>query len=97
MLKSIPHADLTVLDPIWTTAYITRNHGDVVYDTLFGVDNACQALPQMAEGMTVENDAKLVKVTLRDGLKWYDGERVLARDCVASIKRCGGRDALRQT
>jgi peptide/nickel transport system substrate-binding protein len=97
VLKFIPHADLTVVDPIWTTAYITRNHGYLVYDTLFGMDNSYKASPQMAEGMAVENDGKLVKVTLRDGLKFHDGERVLARDCVASIKRWGARDTFGQS
>src|SRR5262249_51716518 len=37
-LRFVPHADLKVLDPIWTTAYITRNHGYLVYDTLFATD-----------------------------------------------------------
>jgi len=97
VLKFIPHADLTVLDPIWTTAYVTRNHGYLVYDTLFGMDNAFKVSPQMADGMTVENDGKLVKITLRDGLKWHDGEKVLARDCVSSIKRWGVRDTFGQT
>ena len=35
VLKFIPQADLRILDPIATTAYITRNHGYMVYDTLF--------------------------------------------------------------
>jgi len=97
VLKFIPHADLTVLDPIWTTAYVTRNHGYLVYDTLFGMDSQYRTSPQMAAGMTVENDGKLVKITLRDGLKFHDGERVLARDCVASIQRWGRRDTFGQT
>lgn len=97
VLKFIPHADLTVLDPIWTTAYITRNHGYLVYDTLFGMDSDYKTTPQMAEGMTVENDGKLVRITLRDGLKFHDGEKVLARDCVASIQRWGKRDTFGQT
>jgi len=97
VLKFIPHADLTVLDPIWTTAYVTRNHGYLVYDTLFGMDNAYAVSPQMAAGMTVENDGKLVRITLRDGLKFHDGERVLARDCAASIRRWGTRDTFGQS
>jgi peptide/nickel transport system substrate-binding protein len=97
VLKFIPHADLTVLDPIWTTAYVTRNHGYLVYDTLFGMDSNYKTSPQMAEGMTAENDGKLVRITLRDGLKFHDGERVLARDCVASIQRWGKRDTFGQT
>jgi peptide/nickel transport system substrate-binding protein len=97
VLKFIPQSDVTILDPIWTTAYVTRNHGYMVFDTLFGTDSAFKASPQMASGMTVENDGKLVRITLRDGLKWHDGERVLARDCVASIQRWAKRDPFGQT
>jgi peptide/nickel transport system substrate-binding protein len=97
VLRFIPQADVTVLDPVWTTAYVTRNHGFLVFDTLFGLDGNFKPSPQMAEGMTVENDGKLVRITLRDGLKWHDGERVLARDCTASIARWGKRDTFGQT
>ena len=97
VLKFIPQADLTVLDPIWTTAYVTRNHGYMVFDTLFGTDGALNPSPQMADGHTVDADGKLVRITLRDGLKWHDGEPVLARDCVASVQRWGKRDAFGQT
>ena len=96
VLRFIPQADLTVLDPIWTTAYVTRNHGFMVYDTLYGQDSTYKVSPQMVAGHVVENDGKLWKLTLRDGLKWHDGERVLARDCVASIQRWGKRDAFGQ-
>jgi peptide/nickel transport system substrate-binding protein len=93
LLKFIPQSDLTILDPIWTQAYVTRNHGFMVFDTLYGIDNQFRTQPQMLAGHTTENDGKLWKLTLRDGLKWHDGEKVLARDCVASIKRWGARDA----
>jgi len=97
VLKFIPQSDVTILDPIWTTAYVTRNHGFMIFDTLYGVDNQYKAQPQMVEGHTVDNDGKLWKLTLRDGLKWQDGEKVLARDCVASIQRWGKRDSFGQT
>jgi peptide/nickel transport system substrate-binding protein len=87
MLRFIPQSDLTVLDPIWTTAYVTRNHAFMVFDTLYGQDSTYKVSPQMVAGHVVENDGKLWKLTLRDGLKWHDGEKVLARDCVASIQR----------
>ncbi|MDE4911144.1 ABC transporter substrate-binding protein [Methylobacterium sp. 092160098-2] len=96
-LKFIPQADLTVLDPIWTTAYVTRNHGLAVFDTLYGTDARYAAQPQMVAGHTVENDDKLWRVTLRPGLTFHDGSPVLARDCVASIARWGKRDAMGQT
>ena len=97
VLKFIPQSDLTVLDPIWTTAYVTRNHGLMVFDTLYGTDNAYAAQPQMVAGHTVENDGKEWRMTLRPGLKFHDGTPVLARDCVASIKRWGKRDTAGQT
>ena len=92
VLKFIPQSDLAILDPIWTTAYVTRNHGYMVFDTLFSTNGKFEATPQMAAGMTIEEDGKLVRITLRDGLKFHDGEKVLARDCVASIQRWAKRD-----
>ncbi len=92
VLRFVPHADLTLLDPSSTTAYVTRNHGYLVFDTLFGQDTRFQAQPQMVEGVKTENDGKLWTLTLRGGLKFHDGEPVRGRDCVASLKRWGQRD-----
>jgi peptide/nickel transport system substrate-binding protein len=92
-LKFIPQIDLAFLDPHWTTAFVTRNHGYLVFDTLYGMDASYKVSPQMVEGHTIENDGKLWKLKLRDGLMWHDGTPVLARDCVASIKRWAKRDA----
>jgi peptide/nickel transport system substrate-binding protein len=87
VLKFIPQSDLTILDPIVTTVYTARNHGYMVFDTLFGMNSQFQMVPQMLDGFSVEGDGKVWKLTLRDGLLWHDGEKVLARDCVASLKR----------
>ena len=97
VLRFAPIADLGVLDPIVTTTYITRNHGYLVWDTLYGLDEAVRPRPQMAEGHTVEEDGRRVSIRLRPGLRFHDGEPVLARDCVASIRRWGARDSLGQT
>ena len=96
VLKFVPLADLAILDPHWTTSYQTRDHGYMVFDTLFGVDAQYRPQPQMLTGFTTDNDGKLWKLTLRDGLLFHDGEKVLARDCVASIQRWGKRDAFGQ-
>ncbi len=93
-LKFIPQSDLTILDPIVTTVYTARNHGFMVFDTLFGLDSQYKMQPQMLEGYTVEDDGRLWKLKLRDGLMWHDGEKVLARDCVASIRRWAVRDGI---
>ncbi len=96
VLRFIPQADLAVLDPHWTTAYVTRNHGYLVFDTLFGQDGHYKASPQMVEGALVEQDGRRWTLTLREGLKFHDGAPVLARDCAASIRRWGRRDAFGQ-
>lgn len=93
VLSFVPQADLAVLDPIWTTAYVTRNHGYLVFDTLFGQDAAFQPALQMLDAATTENDGRLWRLTLRPGLFFHDGEPVLARDCVASLRRWMARDA----
>src|SRR5271170_4458559 len=86
-IRFMPHADLASLDPVWTTADITRNFSLAVYDTLYGLDNTFRPQPQMAEGHQVEDGGKRWRITLRDGLLFHDGSKVLARDCVATIKR----------
>ncbi len=96
VLRFIPQADLAVLDPVWTTAYVTRNHGMMVFDTLFGQDNSYKAQPQMVQGFTTSADAKTWTLTLRDGLRFHDNTPVLAKDCVASVSRWGKRDAFGQ-
>jgi peptide/nickel transport system substrate-binding protein len=93
-LKFIPQSDLTILDPIVNTVYTVRNHGYMVFDTLFGMDGDTKIQPQMVEAFSVEDDGKLWKLKLRDGLLWHDGEKVLARDCVASIARWSVRDGV---
>src|SRR5213083_847235 len=95
-LRFVPHADLKILDPIWTTAYITRNHGYMIFDTLFALDENFKLQPQMVDKHTVSKDAMKYSFTLRDGLKFHDGAPVTAEDCVASLKRWGAKDALGQ-
>ena len=99
LLKFIPQSDLAILDPVWTTAYVTRNHGYMVFDTLYGQTGqkgGFKATPQMLAGHAIEDDGKTWKLTLRDGLLFHNGDKVLARDCAASIKRWGARDAFGQ-
>lgn len=96
-LRFTPQQDLVTLDPVTTTAYVTRNHGYMIFDTLYGMDATFGATPQMIEGHRIEDDGKLWTMTLREGLLFHDGERVLARDCVASIRRWARRDPFGQT
>src|SRR5881296_2611543 len=70
-LRFVPHADLKILDPIWTTAYITRNHGYLVYDTLFATDANLKIQPQMVEKYTASPNKMKWTFTLRDGLKFH--------------------------
>ncbi|MCA0326364.1 MAG: ABC transporter substrate-binding protein [Proteobacteria bacterium] len=96
-LRFTPQQDVVTLDPVTTTAYATRNHGYMVFDTLYGMDSTYTATPQMVEGHRIEDDGKRWTLTLRDGLLFHDGERVLARDCVASIRRWARRDPFGET
>jgi peptide/nickel transport system substrate-binding protein len=93
-LRFVPVIDLSYLDPVYSTAQVTRNHSYMVFDTLYGMDTSLTVHPQMVEGHRVDADEKLWTIALRDGLLWHDGEKVLARDCVASIRRWAKRDAL---
>ena len=95
-LRLVAHSDLKVLDPIWTTAFITRNHGYMVYDVLFSKDANGVIQPQMVGKYESSPDKLTWSFSLRDGLEWHDGKPVTAEDCVASIKRWAARDTLGQ-
>jgi peptide/nickel transport system substrate-binding protein len=97
VLRFIPQSDLTALDPVWTSVYVTRNHGYLVFDTLYGQDSSFRVQPQMVEGAVTEQDGLVWRLKLREGLLFHDGAPVLARDCVASIRRWAKRDAFGQT
>jgi peptide/nickel transport system substrate-binding protein len=92
VLRFVPQADLASLDPVWTTADVTRNHAHMVFDSLYGQDDSYRPQPQMAAGHTISADKLQWEITLRDGLKFHDNTPVLAKDCVASIQRWGRRD-----
>ncbi|MDR6871964.1 peptide/nickel transport system substrate-binding protein [Bosea sp. BE125] len=95
-LKFAPQANLTALDPIWTTATVTNNHGYYVYDTLYAHDLDMKPQPQMAEGHEVSADGKVWKIKLREGLVFHDGTPVKPADCIQSLKRWAQRDSYAQ-
>jgi peptide/nickel transport system substrate-binding protein len=95
-LKIVPEGDLPILDPVFTTATIVRNHGYMVYDTLYGMDVDYRMQPQMLAGHSIEDDGRRWILTLRPGLLFHDGTPVLARDCVASIRRYCAKDSFGQ-
>src|ERR1700712_4804790 len=94
-ITAVMHSDLRIIDPGFTTAYITRDHGYMVYDTLLATDSGFKIQPQMAD-WKVSDDKLTYTFTLRDGLKWHDGPPVTAEDCVASLKRWGANDGMGQ-
>ena len=87
---------MRITDPIITTAYIARNHGYMIYDTLFATDENFDIKPQMVKDYSVSDDKLTYTFTLRDGLKFHDGAPVTSADCIASIQRWGKRDGMGQ-
>ena len=92
VLRFVPHADLTIIDPYFSGAYITRNYGYMVYDTLFALDHEFRPHPQMVDSWKSSEDGLTWEFNLRDKLKFHDGQPVRAADVVASLKRWGQRN-----
>lgn len=92
-LRFVPQSDLKVLDPMYTTNYVTRNFGYMVYDTLFARDAAGMPRPQMVEKYTTSQDGRQWTFTLRPGLKFQDGSPVRSADCIASLLRWAKKDS----
>ena len=95
-LRFVPQANLTLLDPVFTTATVTSNHGYYVFDTLYSVGPDGVSHPQMAEGHTVSDDQLTWRIKLREGLYFHDGSPVRAADCIASVQRWSERDPFGQ-
>jgi peptide/nickel transport system substrate-binding protein len=96
-LRFVPTADLSSLDPHWTTTQTVGTHAYYVFDTLYGVNAKLEPKPQMAEGHSIEDNGRTWLIKLRPGLKFHNGEPVLARDCAQSLKRWSARDVFCQT
>ena len=96
-LRFVPQANLTLLDPVFTTAQPTVNHGYAVYDLLFGINGRFETKPQMAEGYILSNDGLTYLIKLRDGLLFHNGEPVRAQDCAPSLARWAKRETIGQT
>jgi len=95
-IKAVMHSDVKILDPIWTTAYIQRNFGYMVWDTLFAMDQNFEVKPEMVDKWSVSDDKLTWTFTLRDGLVWTTGAPVTSDDCIASIKRWAAKDSMGQ-
>ena len=91
LFRWVPHADLTILDPMFSTVFITNIHSQLIFDTLYGLDNQYQPHPQMASGHEVDGTGLIWTIKLRDGLKFHDGSPVRAQDAVASLNRWSKR------
>jgi peptide/nickel transport system substrate-binding protein len=96
ILRFVPQAALSNLDPVWTTIYVVRNASLLFWDTLYGVDSTLTPHPQMCQGHETAADGLTWTLTLREGLKFHDGEPVRAVDAVASVRRWMKRDLMGQ-
>ena len=95
-LRFIPEGNLANPDPIWTTTTVARNHGFMIYDTLYGQDSTLTSKPQMVEAHELSDDKLTWRFRLRDGLRFHDGTPVRGADCIASIARWTRRDGMGQ-
>jgi len=93
-LRFVPQANLANFDPIWGTQYVVRNAAALVWDTLYGVDANLTPQRQMVEAEEKSADGLTWTFRLRPGLKFHDGEPVLAKDVVASLTRWSVRDPM---
>jgi peptide/nickel transport system substrate-binding protein len=96
VLRVVPASDLAILDPIWTTATISQDHGYMIYDTLFGMTAEGRIQPQMVDSYETSPDGKTWTFKLRDGLEFHDGQPVTSEDVLASLQRWSRRDTMGQ-
>jgi len=95
-LRFVPQSDLSSIDPLWSVATVSVTHGYMVWDTLFGLDQALQPQPQMCERAETSPDGLTWTFTLRPGLVFQDNEPVRPADCIASLQRYMQKDPFMQ-
>lgn len=95
-VTAVMYSGVRLLDPVANSGYITQDHAYMIYDTLFALDAQQKIQPQMVDKWEVSPDNKTYRFTLRQGLKFHDGQPVKAEDCIASIKRWAEPDKLGQ-
>ena len=83
------NSDLKILDPIWTTAYVQRGFGYMVWDTLFALDEKLAGPARDGRQVGRLADKLTWTFTLRDGLVWSDGKPVTSEDCIALDQALG--------
>jgi peptide/nickel transport system substrate-binding protein len=96
VLRFVPQSNLPNLDAVAGTQYVVRNAAILVFDTLFGVNSKLEPKPQMAESGTASEDGLTWTFKLRAGLTFHDGEKVMPKDVIASLKRWMARDSMGQ-
>jgi peptide/nickel transport system substrate-binding protein len=96
LLRFVPESNLATIDPVWNITPVTRNHGMMVWDMLYGRDASFVPQPQMLAGHEISADGRTWRFTLRDGLVFHDGAPVRPADCIASIRRWAVRRPLGQ-
>lgn len=94
VVRYTPSAEPKTLDPLVNWLLITHQHGYMVYDTLFSLDEAMKPQPQMVGDYSVSADGKTYTMSLRPGLKFHDGSPVTSKDVIASVNRWASRDTI---
>lgn len=86
-LRVVPSSDLTVLDPMFSTAWISLISGEMIWESLFTWDSKLQPQPMMVDTWTAAPDGLTWRFVLRPGLRFHTGEPVTPADVIASTRR----------
>lgn len=77
------------LDIQMSTATIVATIGEHMFETLYAFDSKYKPQPLLATGEKVEDGGKKLVISLRQNVKFHNGQEMTAADVVASLKRWG--------
>ncbi len=75
------------LDAHVSSAQVARNITLHIYETLFARNENGDAVPDLAEGVTISDDGLNYLFKLREGVKFHNGKEMTSEDVVASLER----------
>lgn len=70
----------STINPILNTDKSVSYVLDLVYDSLFELDENYNIQPKLVESYSISSNNKKIDITLKDNIKWHDGESLTAKD-----------------
>lgn len=76
---------IDTLNPVISQSEDVYYISKLIYDGLYDYDENMSVIPRLASEYTINTEKAFIEVTLKDGIKWHNGNNLKASDVVFTI------------